>query len=223
MDSDFFLFLSKNFLVTSSLPVVNLLRPGWGETKNWLLNGLLPTQSWCFEESIAPEISIKRILNPKQERIGVNIVDMPSTGSKRTKRVIATKLERQLWTRHWSIRSLCLTDTLPSIDQMKSSLRYLIGLSTMNNFLFCVKGKYQNSLWMTNCRPVSFVGQSPWKPAWRSLQKPLLSLKTEPWKKTSILWSSRQDTHFLFPFSKNLLKASVQRRYSYISGSFLQT
>ena len=99
----------------------------------------------------------------------------------------------------------------------------LINIATVNNFLLYVKGKNQKGLWMMSCQPVSSVGQSLLKPAWRSSQKPLLSLKTGQWKKTLMLWSSLQDTHILFPFLKNLSKPFVQRRYSYISWSFPQT
>lgn len=105
----------------------------------------------------------------------------------------------------------------------KSFAECLINIATVNNFLLCVKGKNQKILWMMSCQPVSSVGRSLLKPAWRSLQKPLLSLKTGQWKKTLMLWSSLQDTHILFHFLKSLSKPFVQRRYSYISWSFPQT
>lgn len=45
-----------------------------------------------LEESIAPEINSKRqrLLNPRQERVGVVISHMLPTGSRKTKRVIET-------------------------------------------------------------------------------------------------------------------------------------
>lgn len=200
------------------MPNANPLRPGWcGPKTDYQMDCCV------LDPDIAPEIRPKRqrILNPTGKSRFSHFLHAFYWEQENKRCYRNSKSDRQLWIRHWSIYSLDVADILNWLN--KSFAECLINITTVNNFLLCVKGKNQKQLWMMSCQPVSSVGQSLWKPAWRSLQKPLLSLKTGQWKKTSMLWSSLQDTPFLFPFWKNLSKAFVQRRHSCISWSFPQT